>query len=59
MRFKEMGFLLLLLAFLVALHQYLNYGVWFEMKDVHHELFIATFAFAGFLLLWLSGRRER
>ena len=59
MRLKEKGFLLLLLAFLVALHQYLNYGVWFEMKDVHHELFIASFAFSGLLLLWLAGRGKR
>jgi hypothetical protein len=58
-RLKQLAVVFFALAFLVALHQYLNWEVWFELKDVHHELFIVTFAFAGFLLLWLSERRRR
>jgi hypothetical protein len=59
MRLKQLAAAFLILAFLIALHQYLNWGVWFELKDVHHELFIAMFTFAGLLLLWLSERRRR
>jgi hypothetical protein len=40
---KEFAFLFLLLAFLVALHQYVNYGVWFEIKDIHHESIMLLF----------------
>jgi hypothetical protein len=59
MSLKELGILFLTLAFLIALHQYSTYGSWFELKDVHHELFIACFGFAGVLLLWLYNRRRR
>jgi len=50
---RLLAVLFLVLAFIIALHQYVHYGVWFELKDVHHELFIATFGFAGLLLLLL------
>jgi len=56
---RKLAILFLALAFLIALHQYLNWGVIFEIEDVHHELFIAVFAFAGFLCLWLSGKARR
>jgi len=39
------------LAFLVALHQYLNWGVWFEFTDIHHELFIIALIFGG-IVAW-------
>ena len=39
-RFKKLIFLLLLGAFLIGVHQYFLYGVWFELKDLHHETFI-------------------
>jgi hypothetical protein len=58
MRMKELAYIFLALAFLIALHQYIYYGSWFELKDVHHELFIAMFGFAGIVLLWLSQRRR-
>lgn len=33
---------LLLLAFLVAFHQFSNYDVWFEVADLHHETVIVA-----------------
>jgi len=45
------------LAFLVALHQYVNWGAWFELKDIHHELFIVALIFAGVAcLFWRRGK---
>ena len=32
---------------LILLEQYLNYGVWFELDDIHHE----TFALSSFALV--------
>lgn len=29
------------LAFLIAYHQWSNWGTWFEVEDIHHETFIA------------------
>lgn len=54
---KKLGLLLLLLAFLISLHQYVLCGEWFEIKDIHHELFIVAFAFSGVLLLYLRRKR--
>ena len=51
-------FLLFGLAFLVALHQYVNWGVWFEFKDIHHELFVVALIFGGVVLLvWRSWKK--
>jgi hypothetical protein len=53
------------LAFLVALHQYLTYGVWFEVKDlfdgrIHHESFIVAFVSVAVVLFLerLRGKRK-
>jgi hypothetical protein len=27
------------LAFLILLHQEITFGVWFQLKDLHHETF--------------------
>jgi len=35
--------LLLCLGFLILVHQYVFYGVWFEIKDIHHETFSVAF----------------
>lgn len=45
------------LAFLVALHQYLNWGSWFELKDIHHEVFIVALVFGGIMLYLVRGGR--
>jgi len=58
MELNTLSYMLLLLAFLMALHQYLMFGSWFELKDVHHEAFILAFGFAGILLMYVSRRRE-
>jgi hypothetical protein len=34
---QQLALFVLFLAFLVALHQYIFYQVWFEIADVHHE----------------------
>ena len=49
-------FVLLALAFVVALHQYLNWGTWFEFQDIHHEAFIIALVFCAFCLIILRGR---
>lgn len=54
----RLGFALILAAFLIALQQYIDCGLWFEIKDIHHELFIVTFAFSGSLLLYLKRKKE-
>lgn len=41
------------LSVLILLHQYVLFGIWFEVADLHHE----TFAVAAFCLglgLWLG-----
>jgi len=37
-------------SFLVLLHQYLNWGKWFEIADIHHETFATSLAFGGLVL---------
>lgn len=32
----------ILLAVLVGIHQHANYGLWFDLKDIHHETFIVA-----------------
>lgn len=41
-------------AALIMLHQYVTWGVWFEIKDIHHEMFVVAFAFAGGILLYVN-----
>ena len=43
------------LALLVALHQYLFYGKWFEWTDIHHETFMIALVFAALILIVLKG----
>ena len=39
--------LFLFLGFTVLLHQFLDWGVWFQIKDLHHEAFaLVCFAIA-------------
>ena len=48
---KALAVVLLSGAFLVALHQKVVYGRWFETKDIHHEMFIAALGFGGLVAL--------
>lgn len=34
--------ILLVLAFLVALHQFYYWQIWFSVEDIHHETFIVA-----------------
>jgi hypothetical protein len=34
--------ILLMLAFLVAFHQFYRWQIWFEMSDIHHETFVVA-----------------
>lgn len=52
--------LCLLIGFLVLLEQYTNSGVWFQLRDVHHETFaVAFFALGLGILLGSIGRIMR
>jgi len=42
----SLSILFFILGFLILLEQYLNFGVWFQINDVHHE----TFALSLFTL---------
>ena len=40
------------IGLLILIHQYIFYGVWFEIADIHHETFsIALFTFSLGILL--------
>lgn len=59
---QQLGYVLLALAFVVGLHQYVVWGYFFEMADLHHETFIIALTFAGFCVLVLASniwRRKR
>jgi len=44
--------LFFIVGIIILLEQYLSYGVWFQVKDVHHETFaIASFALAVGILI--------
>lgn len=47
--------ILAIIALLVIIHQYIFYGVWFEIEDIHHEVFIIALLF-GALILYKLGR---
>jgi hypothetical protein len=48
-------YLCFLTGFLILLHQYIFYGVWFEIADIHHETFaIAFFSFGLGILLGVT-----
>lgn len=34
---------LLILAFLIAFHQYYYHQTWFQVDDIHHETFVVGF----------------
>jgi hypothetical protein len=55
MRYLPLSPLLcLFIAIVIALHQFIYYGVWFEVADIHHETFMITFAFTGLTLYMLK-----
>jgi len=38
----------------VTFHQYIICGKWFETGDIHHEMFVITFLFAGIVVYFIS-----
>ena len=57
MSLRKLAYVLFAVAFLIALEQYVSWGEWFTIGQLHHETFVVTFAFAGMLLLYLNQRR--
>jgi len=55
--FKLLGLLFVFIASLIAVHQFIGWGYWFELEDLHHETWMIMFGFAGVLLLGFFGRR--
>jgi hypothetical protein len=48
---RLVAYLLLCLGFLTLVHQYVFYGVWFEIEDIHHETFSVAFFSLGLGIL--------
>ncbi|MDH5447716.1 MAG: hypothetical protein OEY24_01355 [Candidatus Bathyarchaeota archaeon] len=47
-----LAYICLSIGFLILAHQYIFYGIWFEIADIHHETFsIAFFSFGLGILL--------
>ncbi len=55
----SLSVLFFVVGFLIMLEQYLNFGIWFQMKDIHHETFaLSSFALAIGILVGLSARKK-
>ncbi len=51
----SLSILFFVVGFLIMLEQYLNFGVWFQIKDVHHETFaLSSFTLAIGILIGLN-----
>ena len=56
----KLAFISLFMGFLILLEQYIAFGVWFEIEDVHHETFSVAFFSLGFgILLGLVSERTQ
>jgi hypothetical protein len=52
--------LVLIAGFLVLAEQYLVFGVWFQIEDVHHEtIALSLFALAIGLLIGVNSARNK
>jgi len=50
-----LSILFFVVGFLILFEQYLNYGVWFESIQIHHETFaLSSFALAIGILIGLN-----
>jgi uncharacterized membrane protein len=50
-----LSILFFIVGFLILFEQYLNYGVWFESIQIHHETFaLSSFALAIGILIGLN-----
>jgi len=58
--FQIGAFVSLLMSFLILLHQYFSYGIWFQISDIHHETFsIALFSLGLGILLGSVDRTKK
>jgi hypothetical protein len=54
----SLAILFFVVGFLILLEQYLTVGVWFEIKDVHHEtLALSLFTLAIGMPIGLSAKK--
>jgi hypothetical protein len=52
--------LFFVVAFLILLDQYLRTGIWFQLKDIHHETFaLASVTLAVGIFIGAYSRRNR
>jgi len=53
--------LFILFAIIISVEQYISWGSFFELKDIHHEMFIVMFLFGALsiTLLFLIKKRRR
>ena len=48
------------MGFLILLEQFVGYGAWFEIGDIHHETFAVAFFSLGFgIILGLLSRNRK
>ena len=59
MNLHKVAYIMFGLAFLIALAQYVEWGEWFTVSQLHHETFVVAFGFAGGLLLYLDRRNVK
>jgi hypothetical protein len=55
---ENLAYFCFFLVFLVLLHQYVNWGSWFDLSDVHHETFAVALASLGIGIL-IGKRKQR
>lgn len=48
---------LIVLAILVVIHQYLFYGIWWEWEDIHHEAFVIALLFGGVIAVIIREKK--
>ena len=53
---KILAVALIVIAIAIAVHQFIYWGYWFEIEDLHHETWMIMFGFSGLLLFAIFGR---
>jgi len=53
---KILAIVFVIIAIIIALHQFIVWGYWFELEDLHHETWMIMFGFCGFILYGIFGR---
>jgi uncharacterized membrane protein HdeD (DUF308 family) len=54
-----LSILFFIVGFLVLFEQYVNFGIWFQTKDIHHETFaLSSFTLAIGILIGLSACKK-